>query len=199
MSYHSIRLPAEPIRTALLRRPMSAASNPPEGAPAPLRPIAWGLASLIVSPRSGAAVFVAHEACKLGVLQQQNRLRVDDFAARDHRQSLVERRLQNLDILAFMLDAAAVPDLVGRRIFGDEEGELLAKSAGARIPLEQAARMAHSDASLFLRLMDDSRFRVEPLEAAGADLDHAVASLLEIGGQAELAHEDDGRTRRVVE
>ena len=44
-----------------------------------------------------------------GVLQQHDRLGVDDPSVRDHRQRLVDAELQHLDVLAFMRKAASSP------------------------------------------------------------------------------------------
>lgn len=42
------------------------------------------------------------EACQLGVLEQQDRLGVDDIAAVDHVEGACQRKLEHLDVLTFV-------------------------------------------------------------------------------------------------
>src|SRR5262245_61599273 len=58
------------------------------------------------------------------VLQQHNRLRIDDAAVGDHGERFVERKLQHLDLLPFVREAAAGAHAHRRQVFGDEEVHL---------------------------------------------------------------------------
>ncbi len=56
----------------------------------------------------GFIFIAAHETGAFGVMQKRNCLRVDDFAKVDHCQIFIERRLQDFNIFAFVLEPAAL-------------------------------------------------------------------------------------------
>ena len=73
-------------------------------------------------------------------------------------QRLVERDLQNLDVLALFGRAAAVRNAVGRRVVGSEEREPLRHAARAHIGRVEVSYIAQPVAELFLGLLANGGF-----------------------------------------
>jgi hypothetical protein len=136
---------------------------------------------------------------ELGVIEQDDRLRVDDLAFFDHGDCLVQCGLNHFDVFAFLDEAAAWTDPVFRRIACNEEGQFLHEFAGAHESLKKAHRRGFEPkARFFLQFFDDAGFRCFAFQLAGAGFDQMAFPAAEIERQSELPHQHDPPACRIV-
>ena len=131
-----------------------------------------------------------YQPFKPGMLQQQDRLGIDDAAVGDHGEGFGGIDLEHLDILAFMLGTATMRNAIGGRIFGNEAIEPLGDAAGAHIGREDEARPADAIAQFLFRLLADAGLGILLVEKPGARFDQQLAIARDPGRHAELADQE---------
>ena len=90
------------------------------------------------------------------------------------------------------------PIRMDRIIFGDEEVQDFGDGAGAHEGLEDLADRAEAIAQLLLDLGADSHLGLGVVQQTGRRLDQQVVIAVQIGRQAELAHQQHGARRRII-
>lgn len=133
------------------------------------------------------------------ILQQHDRLAIDNLTCLDHLQRVVQPQLQHFDVFTIMFQPAAVVQLRLRRIFRHEEEQLFRHRAGTHVRLEHLLHMGDAVARFFFRLGADGFFGVARVEQARARLDHHAMIPVDIGWKAKLPREDHGFVLAIVE
>jgi len=121
-----------------------------------------------------------------------------DAAVGDHRQGLINRQFQHLDVFALVGEAAAAADPHHGVIFGDEAVQFFRHRTGAHEGFEYFPDVVETIAGFLLDLGADSFLRRRIVEHAGGNFDQEIVMAVDVGRKAELAHQHHGASGKVV-
>ena len=167
------------------------------GATIPLTMIRGGYGSRL-SPGRRESFQLHLKNIQRRVLQQHDRLGVDDAAVADHGERLIDRQFQHLDVLALVGDAAAAADLHLRIVFGDEEVQFFGDRAGAHEGFEYLPDFAEPVAGFLLGFRAHPHLRRGVVQQARGRLDQQIVIAVDIGRITELPHQHHGALREII-
>jgi hypothetical protein len=144
----------------------------------------------IAAPYVRTIAPLIHQRRQLRILQQHNRLAVQDFAGFNHLQRLLQRNLQHLNILSLRLVAATRRNPMPRLILRHKKENPLRHRTRAHVALENLSRIVHDKSRLLLSLLPNAGLRIRLIEQPSARLDeHPILKPIHISREAKLPNQ----------